>query len=99
MNIRKYLPGIILFAILGVMALTNPGEEKFKAFVKKQLLQQKFTEKDIENTLLFQNSTNYIIFSNYEFQVKDSGVPMQGKYLGVLGVFYSLGGYAPDGTE
>jgi len=99
MNIRKYLPGIILFTILGIMALTNPGEEKFKEFVKKQLLQHKFTERDIENTLLFQKPTNYIIFSNFEFQVKDSGVLMQGKYLGVFGVFYSLGGYAPDGTE
>jgi hypothetical protein len=96
---RRNLPGIIIITILIVMAILNPREAQFKDFVIRQLTQHKFPQKDIEEKLQQWKTANYIIFSNYEFEINDSGVPTQGKYLGVLGGFYSLGGYAPDGTE
>ena len=96
---RKYLPAIIVFSLLVIMAVTNPGQESFKSFLIKQLTNHKFTEKDLEDNLKYDKTSNFLIFSNYSFSVKDYGVTMQGKYLGIFGFFFSVDGYSADGTE
>lgn len=99
MNIRKYIPAIIILAIACIMVITNPGEEHFKSHMKQMLLQQKFTQADLDNKLTMHKTYDYIIFSGYEFQIVDAGVPVQGKYLGIFGGFYSIGGYTPDESQ
>lgn len=96
---RKYLPAIIIVSLLAIMAVTNPGQEHFKTFLVKQLTSHKFSESDLENNLKCRETSNFLIFSSYYFSVKDYGVTMQGKYLGVLGMFISIDGYSADGTE
>ena len=99
MNIRKYIPAIVIFGIMAIMALTNPGEERFRNFAKKQLMQHGFTEKDLESKLACEAGHNYIIFTRYAFTIEDSGVPIQGRYLGVFGSFFSISGYTPEESQ
>ena len=54
-----------------VMAILNPREAQFKEFVIRQLTQHKFPQKDIEEKLQQWKTANYIIFSNYEFEIND----------------------------
>ena len=96
---RKYLPAVIIFSLLALMAVTNPGQVSFKDFLVKQLTSHKFTEKDLDDNLKCNKTANFLIFSSYYFSVKDYGVTMQGKYLGVFGIFISIDGYSADGTE
>lgn len=90
MNVRKYLSLFIAAFILILMAVANPGENSFKKFVKEQLAKRKFSEKDIENSLIYIRSSNYFLFSEYNIQINDSGVPTESKYLGVFGGFFSV---------
>jgi len=91
--VKKYLPFIILIVLLGIMTATNPGENHFKSFVKEQLSKKQFTQKDLENNLTCEKTGNYIIFSQYSFQINDYGVPMSGNYIGMFGFFFSVGNY------
>lgn len=95
-EVKKYIPFIFLALLLGVMALSNPGENQFKSFIKAQLTKKKFTDKDLENNLEYSKTGNYIIFSQYNFQIIDYGVPMEGNYIGVFGGFIPLGSYANE---
>lgn len=99
MNLRKYIPAIVLFLLVVIMAVTNPGETHFKSYMQKQLLQHKFSQSDIDNKLTMSQTFDYIIFSGYSFQITDAGVPVQGKYLGIFGLFFSISGYTPDQSE
>jgi hypothetical protein len=96
---KKYIPAIIVCVILIIMVITNPGKESFRTFLVKQLTNHKFTEKDLGDNLKCDQTSNFFVFSNYNFTIKDYGVTMQGKYLGIFGFFFSVDGYSADGTE
>ncbi len=81
------------------MFLTNPKQEQFKAFAITQLSKHKFSEKDLENNLVYRKTADYIFFSTYIFEINDYGIPMQGKYIGVLGGFYSLGSFTTNESQ
>lgn len=91
MKINKFLPAIILAFLLIVMAITNPSKEHFKEFAKQHMLKRNFTEKDIKDNLVCQQTSNYIILSQFNFQIMDNGVPMQGSYIGIFGGFLPVG--------
>jgi len=99
MKIRKYIPAIVIFSLMVIMAITNPSESSFRAFATKQLMQHGFTEKDLETKLACEAGHNYIIFTRYAFTIDDSGVPIQGRYLGIFGCFFSISGYTSDGSQ
>jgi len=91
---KKHIPFIIFIIILGVMALTNPNQERFKQFAHKQLLKRNFSEQYIKDSLQVEASGNYIFFTQYNFHISDNGVQMQGKYVGVFSSFVELGSFS-----
>ena len=91
---KKHIPIIIFVIILGVMALTNPSQERFKEYAHKQLLKRNFSEQYIKDSLRVEVSGYFVLFTQYNFQISDNGVQMQGKYVGVFNCFVELGSFS-----
>jgi len=96
---RKYIPILITMGIAVLMFITNPGEKHFKSFLKKQLVKRNFPEKDIEESIRDTKITDYILFSQYNFKIKDYNVPMEGSYIGAFNFFISVGNFTVDDSE
>ncbi len=93
---RKYIPGIIVFGLLILMVITNPGQDHFKSYIRAQLIKRKFSLEDIKESMTYAKTANYIIFSQYSFKIKDYGVPTEGNYIGVFECFISTGNFTAD---
>lgn len=90
---KKHIPVIITAVILVVMAITNPSFNHFNRYIKQHLLNYKFTEKYIDDSLVTTCSANFILVSKYNFRINDEGVPMEGDYVGIFGCFIKVGSF------
>ena len=90
---RKYILGVVIFGILILMAITNPGPDHFKSYIKAQLTKREFSQEDIKESMTYAKMTNYILFSQYSFKIKDYGVTMEGNYIGAFECFISVGSF------
>ena len=90
---KKHIPLLVTLVLLAFMAITNPGAESFNSFAKKQLIKHNFNEQYVTDSLITIRMANYIILSKYQFRINDSGVPMEGNYVGIFGCFIEVGDF------
>lgn len=90
---KKYIPVIVLAVVLVVMVISNPSPKHFRKYIKQQLINYKFSEKYIDDSLIVTSPVNYVLVSKYSFHINDNGVPMEGDYVGAFGCFFEVGSF------
>ncbi|MGC9341177.1 MAG: DUF4359 domain-containing protein, partial [Bacteroidales bacterium] len=89
--------GVIVFAILVVLAFTNPDMEDFKKFFKQEMVSEVNSDSPWVETLAdllekplwsflepYTDRDNYLLFSIYKFELEEEKIV----YLGIWDRFY-----------
>jgi hypothetical protein len=81
---------IVLAVAIVAMALTNPSPERFRTFSMKELAGRGFDTAYVNKNLVCVRSRNVFFVSKYYYYINDSGVMLQGDYIGVFGFFIPI---------
>lgn len=73
-----------------VMALTNPSPARFNSFAIKQLASRGFDTAYLNKNIRCVRPKNFFLISKYYYYIPDSGVLLEGDYIGVFGFFIPI---------
>lgn len=104
MATRKKFPifesiGVVIFAILVILAFTNPDMDEFREYFKQEMVNEVDSDSPWIDTLAdmlekpiwkflepYTDRDNYLLFSIYKLEFEDESMV----YLGILDRFYRL---------
>ena len=84
---------IILISVavaLILMLITNPSKERFQSYATKNLISRGFDSTFVSKNLSCNRSRNLLFISKFYLYINDSGVALEGDYIGVFGFFIPI---------
>lgn len=81
---------IVLAVAIVLMAITNPSPARFRNFSIKELAGRGFDTTYVNKNLFCVRSKNFFFISKYYYYINDSGVMLEGDYIGVYGFFIPI---------
>ncbi|HTB08130.1 MAG TPA: hypothetical protein VK806_14360 [Bacteroidia bacterium] len=87
---RNTIMLIGLAVALILMLFTNPSKESFQSYATKDLISRGFDSAFVRKNLSCNRSRNVYILSKFYLYINDSGVTLQGDYIGVFGFFIPI---------
>lgn len=79
-----------LAVALILMLITNPSKARFQSYATQNLISRGFDSAFVRNNLTCNRSVNLFLVSKFYLYINDSGVKLEGDYIGVFGFFIPI---------